>query len=571
MNLGFAFSLVSEWELAGVSDAVISPGSRSTPLAIALAESNKIDQHVILDERSAGFFALGLSKVTLKPTIVLTTSGTAAANLRPSVTEAFHMGIPLIVVTSDRPLELHQFGAAQTMEQEELFSDVVVFRYSPSIPDGENRSRWRAIGSRVYHEAYSNSPKKGPVHLNLAFREPLTESNPQTLESRRPNIPWYRVHNKIKCTLGDDISDASRVLVVAGGRDAKATDLVVSNCIKAKVPIIADPMSSFRNVTSNVLGSFEAFLRSDTLVQQILPDLVFLVGDDLSSRTLNEFIKLVSDSGALVIRVSPRWFFRDPFNSVTDFYFGSIDEFFELIDRKEFSQDYFTKLISMDRAARAGIEEYLGDRLSEPVIASKVYAAAGSDDLVFSSSSMPIRDFEWFAPVLGESAEFYSNRGVNGIDGVVSTFLGATKAHQSQKQNSRSFLLIGDLALRHDIGILATLASCGLNIFICVVDNDGGGIFSFLSQASSLDETLFEELFGTPQNGDLSAILTGFGLRTRIVDEAQILDDELKDFQGSGGIRVAVIRTDRRDNVVVHQRALAAGMEQATRAWDTVN
>ncbi len=568
MNLGFALSLVSEWELAGVTDAVISPGSRSGPMAVALGQSERIATHVVLDERSAGFHALGLSKVSGMPTVILTTSGTATANLRPSVTEAFHSGVPMIILTADRPLEAHKFGAAQTMEQEELFSDVVLFRSSPSVPDAGNRAHWRALGSRAFHESVSNPLARGPVHLNLAFREPLIEEDPEISPPRAGQATWYRTHLDGAEGLFEDLGRARRVLMIAGESDRSLGEDEIAKCVELGWPVVAGPSSGFRYASGCSLGSFEAFLRSDRIRGHIWPEIVVLLGNDLASRTVSSFIAHSAKAGSRIIRVSPGWNWRDPLNVVSDFYFGTVHSFLTSLPEGSAPSEYLKGLMAIDSAANEGIRENLGTDLSDPVVSSEVYGAAGSGDMVFASSSMPIRDLEWFAPLSEKLPTVYSNRGVNGIDGVTSSFHGAATAHQRRNPGSRSFLLIGDLAFRHDIGALADISSSGLNIFICVTDNSGGGIFSFLPRSASLEKDKFERLFAAPQNGDLAAIGSGFGLYTQVVKDVVFLRRELEEFSRKGGVRLVIARSDRSENVAVHQKALEAGKCRAEEALD---
>lgn len=568
MNLGFALSLVSEWELAGVESAVVSPGSRSTPIAVALARSSKIRLHVILDERSAGFFALGLAKASRVPTVVVTTSGTAAANLRPCVTEAFHSGIPLIVVTADRPLELHKVGAAQTMEQEELFSDVVLFRASPSVPDEANKAHWRPLASRAFHESASNPLRRGPVHLNLAFREPLMEPDPQPTGPRELGKSWYQLHYETDETLlFNELARSERVLVIAAGSDVATFPGVLNRCEDFSWPIIADTLSGLRRVSDSVMTGFEAFLRSDNIVKMLVPDHIVLLGGDLASMNVNNFVQYAARQGSRVIRVTNRWFWQDPFNVVGDIFVGSFETFFSKLMPISKPTKFFELCMEVDRAATSGMNSSLAGKLTEPTIAIELYKSAGANDLIYASSSMPIRDLEWFAPGSEKQPpSVYSNRGVNGIDGVVSSYLGAATAQHGHDSASSSYLLIGDLALRHDIGVLSSVAVSEMNLFLCVVDNEGGGIFSFLPQASVLDEDAFEELFGTPQPGDLRAIAEGFGLYTRRVSDLDSFCQELRDFRETGGVRLVIASSERQINVSVHQATLNEGMYQAEQA-----
>lgn len=563
MNISFALSLVNEWELAGVTDSVISPGSRSTPIAIALGQSEQIKSHVVLDERSAGFLALGISKVTKRPTVVLTTSGTAAANLRPSVSEAFHSGVPLIVVTADRPLELHKVGAAQTMEQEDLFSDVVRFKFSPSVPDVTNRVAWRALASRLFHESCSNPFNAGPVHLNLAFREPLLEVDPRAIIGRPGNRPWYQLHFNGASEIYNKLGSAEKVIVIAGGSGIEDQRLAIDSCLKLGWPVIADVLSKMRLDQSGVITSFEAILRSERIRESVLPDVVVLLGSDLASRTVNDFVSLASRHGARVVRVTNRWFWQDPHFAITDFFFGSHASFFSNINQVNPSDRYLQTWINLDQAAGDEIEKTLGLEFSEPLIASYLYKTANSNDIIFSSSSMPIRDLEWFGPKMSEPATVFSNRGVNGIDGVLSSFLGITEAHNRRYPAGKGYLLVGDLALRHEIGALSNIASSGADLFLLVVDNDGGGIFSFLPQASDVDSELFERFFGTPQGGDLRSIIAGFGIDTYEVDSIDSLKKCFEEFAKSGGVKVILAKTNRSLNVEIHRKVLNGAMKAA--------
>lgn len=567
MNLGFALSLVNEWELAGVESAVVSPGSRSTPISVALARSSKIKLYVILDERSAGFFALGLSKASRVPTVIVTTSGSAAANLRPSVTEAFHSGTPLIVVTADRPLELHKVGAAQTMEQEELFSDVVLFRASPSVPDQANKSHWRPLASRVFHEATSNRLHQGPVHLNLAFREPLMEKDPQPSHPRDSKRPWYQLHYASGDTLKvNELARSKRVLVVAAGSEVASYPDALKRCEDLSWPVIADALSGLRRISDSVMTGFEAFLRSSDITKMLVPEYLVLLGSDLASRSVNTFVQYAASQDARIIRVTNRWFWQDPFNVVTDIFFGSFESFFSKLPSVAKPTKFFHLWTKADRAALDGISASLTGRFTEPTIAIELYKSAAGNDLIYASSSMPIRDLEWFSPCSDKPPVVYSNRGVNGIDGVISSFLGAATTHHGKDPASSSYLLIGDLALRHDLTALSLASTVRMNLFICVVDNDGGGIFSFLPQASLLDGEAFEQLFGTPQPGDLKAICEGFGLYTRRVNSLESFCQELKEFKEVGGVRLVIASSERQFNVSVHQATFDEGRFRAERA-----
>lgn len=563
MNISFALSLVNEWERLGITDAVLSPGSRSTPIALALGRSLSITCHVVLDERSAGFMALGIAKVSGRPTIVVTTSGTAAANLRPSVTEAFHSGIPLIVITSDRPLELHKVGAPQTMEQEELFSDVVLYRASPSVPDEGNRFTWRALACRLFFESTCSPVGRGPVHANLAFREPLLEDHPSATTGRPQGRSWYQLHNPSDLDFKGVVDSNSKVLVIAGGSGLDPGPFIAQTCLELGWPLISDVISGSRLNYESVVVSFEATLRSRQIADYLHPDVIVLLGSDLASRTVNDFVSNAARRGSRIIRVSSRWQWQDPLYVVSDFYFGSFESFVSRLNAEAYSRQYLKSWVDLDLLATAEISAGLEDYLSEPAVAAQLYRSANPEDLLFASSSMPIRDLEWFAPKRDWAPSVYANRGVNGIDGVVSSFLGAMIAHRRVEEISKGYLLIGDLALRHELGALPNVAASALDLLICVIDNDGGGIFSFLPQASSIENPLFEKLFGTPQPVELVEILSGFGIDTSVVDNLSEFRKVIGSFQDAGGVKAVIVRTSRFENANFHRELLANASESA--------
>ena len=291
----FAATVVDEWVRAGVTDAVVAPGSRSTPLALALDARAEVRVHVHLDERSAGFYALGLGLATGQPAVVLTTSGTAAVELHPAVVEAHHAHVPLLACTADRPPELHDVGASQAIDQVHLFGRAVRWFAQPGVPDDAARGTWRSLAARAVAEARGASGAPGPVHLNLAFREPLV-GEPDALPPARPGGgPWHSVERAEPAAL--DISDrvAGRRGIVVAGADAPGP-LVVHGIAEALGwPVVADARSGCRVPTRTMVAAFDALLRSPEFAAEHRPEVVLRLGAPLTSRVLNEW--LAGDGG----------------------------------------------------------------------------------------------------------------------------------------------------------------------------------------------------------------------------------------------------------------------------------
>jgi 2-succinyl-5-enolpyruvyl-6-hydroxy-3-cyclohexene-1-carboxylate synthase len=536
----FAATLVDEWVHAGITDAVICPGSRSTPMALALAARLKL--HVRLDERSAGFFALGLSMATGMPTVICVTSGTAAAELHPAVVEAHQGRVPLIVCTADRPPELHHVGASQTIDQVGLFTTSTRWSCDPGVPDEAQARTWRPLAARACAEARMGPLGPGPVHLNLAFREPLVgDAGP--LPSRRGPIS-VAGHPELAAL---DVPLQGRGLLIVGG--GATTDRAQLHLLSARLgwPILADPLSGCR--VPGTIAAVDAIVRA----HPTLPDTVVLLGAPWLSKALSEFVVAAVDHGARIICVDPWWQWVDPSVVVSEFHHVSGDAFVRaalasadasstLPDR-----DWLDTWRSDDAAAQVAIEQTLGHELSEPFVARVLarHAARQGATLVVSAS-MPMRDLEWFAPTLETPPQVMANRGANGIDGVVSTALGIAASGR------RTVALLGDLAFLHDVSGLVNLPD--LPCTFVVVDNGGGGIFSFLPQAGALDVAQFELLFGTPPTTDVAKVARGFGLEVHEVTTADELELTLTATAGATTPALVVAKVGgRAENVALHE------------------
>jgi 2-succinyl-5-enolpyruvyl-6-hydroxy-3-cyclohexene-1-carboxylate synthase len=533
----FCATLVDEWARLGVTDAVICPGSRSTPLVVPLAQ--RLRTHVRLDERSAAFFALGLAKATRRPVVVLVTSGTAGAELHPAVVEAHQARVPLIVCTADRPPELHHTGASQTIEQERLFSVEARWIAVPGVPTAGQEATWRPLAARAVAESLRGQSGPGPVHLNLAFREPLTEE-PADLP---PPAEGGTVEETHPTPVAPGAPLEGRGIVVAGGPSFGDADpaTVLGFAARLGWPVLADPLSRCR--LDGTIAAADAIVRT----QPPLPDVVVQLGAPWLSKALGEYVAKAAAAGSRIVVVDP-WRHRpDPQRVATEFVHADADLWLPAAGAAGAPADpeWLASWRSMEERAQRAIDEVLSGELSEPAVARVLHGyAAASDATVVVSASMPIRDLEWYAPATRMPPEILANRGANGIDGVVSTALGAAAGTAK-----RTFAFLGDLAFLHDVSGLVNLPEVPCTFV--VVDNGGGGIFSFLPQARALAPESFETLFATPPTSDIGAVARGFGLPVEEVTRRSELEPALAAVPPTPAL-VRVRVPSRTENVAVH-------------------
>ena len=542
----FCATLVDEWIHQGVRSAVIAPGSRSTPLAMALAARIELSVQVVHDERVAGFVALGVG-LSGVPSILLCTSGTAAANFLPAVVEAGLSDVPMIVVTADRPEELRGVGAPQTIDQIELYGGHVRWYHDPGVADAAERGRWRALAAETMQRAQA-----GPIQLNLPFREPLlgvAEDLPEALagstagrtalhDGQKPSVPVGETGGEL---LGE--ITAARGLILAGGRSGVDAASVAALHALTGWPILADPISGMRHL-DGVVTTSESMLRSATFADSHLPDIVVRLGRPSTSKTLAQWVDQAVSGGAQLLQIGGPGLI-DPGGNVDAVV--TIGAVLAAVEGCSSDSQWLVGWITADRAADAAVLATLSEtgELSEPLVARTVadHLPAGVELVV--SSSMPIRDHEWFG---GRRAAAHSNRGANGIDGVMSTARGIAAMGKS------AAVLIGDLAFVHDSNALVGLVANSIDLRIVVVDNDGGGIFSFLPQASTLEHDCFEQLFGTPLGTDVVALAAAHGLEAHTVATT----DELIDQLATPGPWVVRVESTRDRNVEVHADLHAA-------------
>jgi 2-succinyl-5-enolpyruvyl-6-hydroxy-3-cyclohexene-1-carboxylate synthase len=491
---------------AGVTDVVISPGSRNAPLSIAFHQASVkglIKLHVRIDERTAAFFALGIAKASGRPVPIVCTSGTAVANYHPAVLEASHTNVPLLVLTADRPASLRKTGANQTTEQARIFGKAV--RYFADVS-----------GSVYPMELPFNSLQSGPVHLNIQFEEPLvgdksdnwlndlTISAPKVFDRKTPGT-FYT-----KSTRG--------VLVIGYDRGGLNADAVRRFAEELGWPVIAEDPLTFKNAISHA----SIFLTSKTIAEDLAPDTVVVIGRTTLSRSINSFIKMARKE--IVI---------DPRMATVDGDRMANQKFLQLpkVEVQPADADYAEKWQKYSQRAA----KMVGDisQWSEALIAREIGSAIPAGTSLFVSSSRPIRDIEGFASArIG--VETFANRGLAGIDGNISTALGIAS------QRKETIAVLGDLGFLHDLTGLIHNEAINLKIF--VINNDGGGIFSTLSQRGVAG---FEEVFGTPHGKDLAAIANAMGVPAKNISNQAELKAEIA--TPVKGVSVVVITAPDRE------------------------
>ncbi len=582
-------AFVDELVRAGVRDACVAPGSRSTPLTLALAHHESMRVWTHLDERSAAFFALGMAKTARRPVAVVCTSGTAAANFLPAVVEARLSEVPLVVLTADRPPELRgDVGAPQTIDQVKLYGTHAKWFVDAPLPEATPAllREARTLGSRAANVA--TAAPAGPVHVNLPFREPLAPRAVSVPEwwsedaklawlGRPDGEPWVRVSESERAAGGETVeslagalADARRPIIICGA----VTDPAVSAPLAAvarrlDAPILADPLSQLRfgaDSATLVVDAYDAFLRaplSADAADALAPDLIVRVGALPTSKTLQLWMHC--NAGAQRILLGDgRW--AEPTQDTAWAVRADIARTCEELDIALAEMLGDTPMADADWAARwrrldARTREILAeelesdDSLSEPRLFAELGAALPGGSTLWVSSSMPVRDLDSFAARRAERVRVLANRGANGIDGVVSSALGAAAA-----SDGPTVLAIGDLAFYHDMNGLLAASLHDLDATVVLVNNDGGGIFSFLPQGSPelVAARDFEALFGTPHGLDFAHAATMYGARFERPTSWEEFHAALATALESPGLDIIEVRTERASNVERHRALWAA-------------
>ncbi|HEX5990789.1 MAG TPA: 2-succinyl-5-enolpyruvyl-6-hydroxy-3-cyclohexene-1-carboxylic-acid synthase [Solirubrobacterales bacterium] len=570
-NTALASAFAEELARGGLRLAVISPGSRSTPLAVALWRQPEIEVKVIVDERSAGFFALGAAQAGGEPVALLCTSGTALVNYHPAVVEADESAIPLVVLSADRPPELRGIGAGQTIDQIKAFGSSVRWFCEVGTHEADDSGllHYRSVACRALATARGEA-RPGPVHLNMPWREPLapvpvegavTATDPLALEGRdgRPLTAVTHIDLEPSTFLLDEVAghigNAISGVIVAGRQvNTELREPLAHLARVSGFPILAEPTSQLRcgpHDRSHVVAAYDLLLRDERFARSVVPDLILRFGEMPTSKPLRAWIE-ASDADQIVIDPYGGW--NEPSRRAAAILRA---------DPTELAQGWAARLeglegrerplpdrwLEAEIAAQTALDEALSadGEISEPALHRFLGRAHRDGDLVYTSSSMPIRDQEAFLPASSTDAYFLSNRGANGIDGLISSGIGAAQA-----SGRPTTIISGDLGLLHDVGGLAALREVETPVRIVVIDNDGGGIFHFLPQESTLSSEEFEALLGTPRGVDVGKAAALFDLPHRCLDSLAELPAALE--AGTGLIEV---KTDRGANVAAHRSLIA--------------
>jgi 2-succinyl-5-enolpyruvyl-6-hydroxy-3-cyclohexene-1-carboxylate synthase len=539
-STALARTLVDELLRCGLREVVIAPGSRSAPLAMEFHRRSAVGDlrlHVRVDERSAAFLGLGLAKVGLAPVAIVCTSGTAAAHFHAAIIEADESAVPLLVLTADRPPELRGTGANQTIDQLKLYGSAVRWFCELGAPDRVDPRYWRSTVARAWGLASGAAGgPPGPVHMNVALREPLVPDDEVAGDSGRPDgAPWTRFASVA------EIDWTERGLIVCGDGDYDSSALLAL-AEQARWPVLAEPSSNAR-VGEYALSAYQYLIGNPAFLETHRPDVIISVGRPGLSRAQLALLRGQAVKHVVVAN-SGRW--SDPARSATE-----VAAAVRLLGVAS-SSAWLASWLDADAAVRTAVDEVLGSwALSEPRLARDLAAQIPSGGLLWVASSQPVRDLDAHMLPRGD-LRVVASRGASGIDGLVSSAIGAALAHQSAG-GGPAIALLGDLALLHDsAGLMFGSDEPVPDICLVVANNDGGGIFSMLEQAAFPGP--FERVFGTPHGTDLGKLAQAAGLRYARIKETA----ELARVTSPRGVMVAELKTERPS-----QAALRAALTEA--------
>lgn len=540
-NIAFCSAIAEELSRCGVGLAVISPGSRSTPLAVAFDRQPDIETFVGIDERSCSFLALGAAQATRRPVVLICTSGTAAANYLPAVAEADLSGVPLLLLTADRPPELRDIGAGQTIDQLKLFGDAVrlFVEVGNHAADDAGLIYARSLACRAYAVS-AGDPRPGPVHLNFGLREPLAPTpDPASVEASLPlalegrgGEPLTRVIDPPSVPDQESLEMVAkllegreRVLLIAG----RQLDPAIGSSLAALAehlgaPILAEPTSQVRSGPHDrkrVIWRYGQLLGDDGLAGSLYPDAVIRFGEMPTSKPLRKLLSAADDCVQVVI--DPTYGWNEP-SRLADLILrtdlsATIDALARTLSRS--TDDSFTEAwLEAQGPTPEAVD--LDGPFDRSTIHRAIHHAAREDEIVYTASSLAIRDQEATSPPGPTPITYLANRGANGIDGLVSSGIGAALA-----TGRRTTVVTGDVGLRHDVGALDLLAGLGLDVRIVVVNDGGGRIFEGLPQKDSMEADEFERLLLTPGDVEPSVLAATWGIPATRVDDVEALLEAL--------------------------------------------
>ncbi|WP_099362262.1 2-succinyl-5-enolpyruvyl-6-hydroxy-3-cyclohexene-1-carboxylic-acid synthase [Fredinandcohnia onubensis] len=557
----YVASFVDELVQVGVTEAIVSPGSRSTPMAILMAEHPDMNVTINIDERSSAFYALGVAKATKKPVAILCTSGTAAANYFPAIVEAYYSRVPLIVLTADRPHELRDIGAPQAIDQNQLYGNHAKWFVEMALPENSEQmlAYVRTMAGRAAGTA--QSAPAGPVHLNFPFREPLVPNldlehlwGTSKMAKKNVNVVVGKptMGEEQAQLISDVVSEKLKGIIVCGSHDHSEFGHAVANLAETlQFPILADPLSQLRSGThpkSYILDGYDAFLRNEEFREAFSPDIIIRFGAMPVSKSLLQYIQKQKNTPQIVVDGDGGW--RDPTLSATDMVYCDEIEFCQAITKriqKRSDNGWISSWININEIVKENINVvHQEETLFEGKVFTELQEILPNGSTLFVGNSMPIRDLDTFFTNNEKSIHALGNRGANGIDGLVSTAMGISS------QNEHTILVIGDLSFYHDLNGLLAAKHHHLNSTIVLINNDGGGIFSFLPQ--SQEEKHFETLFGTPIGLDYEHAVKMYGGKFTSVENWAEFRKAISASLNGKGLHVVEVKTDRQENVMIHRK-----------------
>lgn len=551
-------SLVDELHQLGVRHAVFSPGSRSTTLAMLFQSHGGFHTYMNIDERSAGFMALGIAKAQGEPAVLVCTSGSALTHYGPAVVEAKHSGVPMIILSADRPYTLQQVGAPQTIDQQKYFGSAVNYYEELSVPSESHYYTYpRQVARRAYLKA--NDHKLGPVHINVPLFEPLVPNREEEYFTQGRSANPFRLvkHEEIGSLVS--LLDGKRVLIL-GGPSVTNPKTVVEFAERIGAVVIGDPLSNLRQY-EGVISTYDAFLAHHERWEELRPDVVIQLGQIPVSKRIQQWMATLVDID--YITVSPNADVVNPSLTTTIHVMASVDVFLAELCRGLFElPELSTRIRDKEQKAIADIEyvkawqriesdsrQQLDKVQEEPTLFEgrtihMLQHMMPHEGQILVANSMSIRDMDYFWATGRSQAMVYGNRGTNGIDGTVSTALGLST------NGNPTVMVTGDLSFFHDLNGLAIGKTHGMNLTIILHNNDGGGIFQYLPQKGTDD---FDYLFNTPQGIDYSGLATMYGLDYVKVTTNAELEVAMKQYIGTEGIHIIEVPTSKEISRELHK------------------
>ena len=572
-------ALVDEFYQLGVRHAVFSPGSRSTTMAMLFKEHEGFETYMNIDERSASFMALGIAKAHKEPTVLVCTSGSAVAHYLPAILEAQYTGIPLVVLSADRPHTLLHVGAPQTVDQHKIFGTAVNYFEELAVPQESHYYTYpREVARKAYMKAMDT--KKGPVHINVPLFEPLVpelsrnhfEAGRSSFKVVKPNYSSVfgcdnrnnltHINNAIDIAHGNDgtneINDLlkryERILILAGPQiDIDEAETIRSFGEALQAPILADPLSNVRGCSTSkvVISTYDALLAGQALWNELKPDCVIQFGQIVVSKRVQQMIASWTD--VEYIEVNPTMDSMNPTGKTTMHMQASIDVFTHLHGKNNSSDTYLNIWRRLDQAGKKQLSTAIDEpHCFEGRTIRELQEYIPEDGQVFIANSMTIRDFDYFWFSRESKAILYGNRGVNGIDGTISTALGLAV-------NGRpTYLVTGDLSLFHDLNGLAVAKTHNLNLTIILHNNDGGGIFEYLPQKGTKH---FDYLFSTSQGLDYSGAAKLYGCGYTKISSPDELSSVLAKIGQESGVHIIEIPTNREYSRELHKKYMKVSVD----------